>query len=135
VTEPEPLPLDHPLRTLPRVLLTPHAAWYSEEAEPELRRRAARTIVQALRESGLQRSSTRRCGVKPTTPLPGPAASVLFEEGPAKPLDNRLPFMIRALYPFLHMRVVHATSNPGPPTRQPPDAVIVSRRERNTSRL
>ena len=34
---------------LPRVLLTPHAAWYSEEAEPELRRRAARTIVQALR--------------------------------------------------------------------------------------
>jgi len=49
VTEPEPLPLDHPIRTLPRVLLTPHAAWYSEEAEPELRRRAARTIVQALR--------------------------------------------------------------------------------------
>ncbi len=49
VTDPEPLPLDHPLRTLPRVLLTPHAAWYSEDAEPELRRRAARTIVQALR--------------------------------------------------------------------------------------
>ena len=49
VTDPEPLPLDHPLRALPRVLLTPHAAWYSEEAEPELRRRAARTIVQALR--------------------------------------------------------------------------------------
>jgi D-3-phosphoglycerate dehydrogenase len=49
VTEPEPLPLDHPLRCLPRVLITPHAAWYSEDAEPELRRRAARTIVQALR--------------------------------------------------------------------------------------
>lgn len=49
VTEPEPLPLDHPIRTLPRVLLTPHAAWYSEEAEPDLRRRAARTVVQALR--------------------------------------------------------------------------------------
>jgi D-3-phosphoglycerate dehydrogenase len=49
VTEPEPLPLDHPIRHLPRVLLTPHAAWYSEEAEPELRRRAARTVVQALR--------------------------------------------------------------------------------------
>jgi D-3-phosphoglycerate dehydrogenase len=41
--------MDHALRSLPRVLLTPHAAWYSEEAEPELRRRAARTIVQALR--------------------------------------------------------------------------------------
>jgi len=49
VTDPEPLPLDHPIRTLPRVLVTPHAAWYSEEAEPELRRRAARTIVEALR--------------------------------------------------------------------------------------
>jgi len=49
VTEPEPLPMDHALRSLPGVLLTPHAAWYSEEAEPELRRRAARTIVQALR--------------------------------------------------------------------------------------
>lgn len=49
VTEPEPLPLDHPLRGLARVLITPHAAWYSEDAEPELRRRAARTVVQALR--------------------------------------------------------------------------------------
>jgi D-3-phosphoglycerate dehydrogenase / 2-oxoglutarate reductase len=49
VTEPEPLPLDHPIRTLPRVLLTPHTAWYSEDSEPELRRRAARTVVQALR--------------------------------------------------------------------------------------
>ena len=49
VTDPEPLPMGHALRSLPRVLLTPHAAWYSEEAEPELRRRAARTIVQVLR--------------------------------------------------------------------------------------
>jgi len=49
VTDPEPLPMDHPIRNLPRVLVTPHAAWYSEEAEPELRRRAARTIVEALR--------------------------------------------------------------------------------------
>ena len=49
VIEVEPLPLDHPIRRLPRVLLTPHAAWYSEESEPELRRRAARIVVQALR--------------------------------------------------------------------------------------
>ena len=48
VIEPEPLPPDHPIRSLPRVLITPHAAWYSEDAEPELRRMAARTIVQAL---------------------------------------------------------------------------------------
>jgi D-3-phosphoglycerate dehydrogenase / 2-oxoglutarate reductase len=49
VVEVEPLPMDHPIRSLPRVLLTPHAAWYSEESEPELRRRAARTVAQALR--------------------------------------------------------------------------------------
>jgi D-3-phosphoglycerate dehydrogenase len=49
VFEAEPLPQDHPLRSLPRVLLTPHAAWYSVGAERELRRRSARTVVQALR--------------------------------------------------------------------------------------
>ncbi|MBI4573735.1 MAG: C-terminal binding protein, partial [candidate division NC10 bacterium] len=49
VFEAEPLPQDHALRSLPHVLLTPHAAWYSEESERELRRRAARTVVQALR--------------------------------------------------------------------------------------
>lgn len=48
VLEMEPLPADHPIRRLPRVLLTPHAAWYSEESEPELRRRAARIAVQVL---------------------------------------------------------------------------------------
>ncbi len=49
VFEAEPLPQDHPLRGLPRVLLTPHAAWYSVDSERELRRRSARTVVQALR--------------------------------------------------------------------------------------
>ena len=49
VIELEPLPMDHPIRSVPRVLLTPHAAWYSESSEPELRRRAARTVAQALR--------------------------------------------------------------------------------------
>jgi len=49
VFEAEPLPQDHPLRSLPRVLLTPHAAWYSVDSEQELRRRSARTVVQALR--------------------------------------------------------------------------------------
>ncbi len=48
VLEVEPLPLDHPIRTLPRVLLTPHAAWFSEQAEPELRRRSAQILAQAL---------------------------------------------------------------------------------------
>jgi len=49
VFEAEPLPQEHPLRSLPRVLLTPHAAWYSVDSEQELRRRSARTVVEALR--------------------------------------------------------------------------------------
>jgi D-3-phosphoglycerate dehydrogenase len=48
VFETEPLPQDHPLRNLPSVLLTPHAAWYSADSEQELRRRSARTVVKAL---------------------------------------------------------------------------------------
>jgi len=42
----EPLATDHPLARHPRVLLTPHAAFYSIEAEVELRRKAALNIVQ-----------------------------------------------------------------------------------------
>ena len=32
VTEPEPLPVDHPLRSHPLALVTPHASFYSAEA-------------------------------------------------------------------------------------------------------
>jgi D-3-phosphoglycerate dehydrogenase len=41
----EPPPADHPLLADPRALLTPHVAWYSAEAEVELRRKAARNVV------------------------------------------------------------------------------------------
>jgi D-3-phosphoglycerate dehydrogenase len=41
----EPPPDDHPLLTHPRALITPHVAWYSAEAEVELRRKAAQNIV------------------------------------------------------------------------------------------
>jgi D-3-phosphoglycerate dehydrogenase / 2-oxoglutarate reductase len=41
----EPPPKDHPLLTHPRALITPHVAWYSAEAEVELRRKAAQNIV------------------------------------------------------------------------------------------
>src|SRR5581483_8392091 len=41
----EPLPRGSPLAADPRVILTPHAAFYSIEAERELRRKAARNIV------------------------------------------------------------------------------------------
>jgi D-3-phosphoglycerate dehydrogenase len=42
----EPLATSHPLAQHPRVLLTPHAAFYSTAAEIELRRKAAMNIVQ-----------------------------------------------------------------------------------------
>ena len=40
VSEPEPLPPDHPLRTLPNVLWTPHVAGPTEDELPELTRMA-----------------------------------------------------------------------------------------------
>lgn len=45
----EPPPPDHPLLKLDNVLLTPHAAFNSEEALAELQEKAARHVVQALR--------------------------------------------------------------------------------------
>jgi D-3-phosphoglycerate dehydrogenase len=45
----EPPPSGHPLLTHPRALLTPHVAWYSEQAESELRRKAAQNIVEWAR--------------------------------------------------------------------------------------
>jgi len=49
VTEEEPPPTDHPLRTHPRAVLTPHMAFYSVEAQAELQRRAAEEVARALR--------------------------------------------------------------------------------------
>ena len=45
----EPIPRDSPLVSHPRVILTPHAAFYSVEAERELRRKAAQNIVSWVR--------------------------------------------------------------------------------------
>ncbi len=45
VTEPEPLPADHPLRSHPRAIVTPHMAFYSAEAQDELKRRSADEIA------------------------------------------------------------------------------------------
>ena len=41
----EPVARDSPLLAHPRVILTPHAAFYSVEAEKELRRKAAQNII------------------------------------------------------------------------------------------
>jgi phosphoglycerate dehydrogenase-like enzyme len=49
VFEVEPLKADHPLRTDPRALITPHAAYYSIESESELKHRAAEEVARAFR--------------------------------------------------------------------------------------
>lgn len=45
VFEPERLPPDHPLLTLPNLVATPHVAFYSEESVLELERKAARNVA------------------------------------------------------------------------------------------
>ena len=48
VYEQEPLPLDSPLRELPGVILSPHAAWYSPEALTDLPRLATQQVIEFL---------------------------------------------------------------------------------------
>lgn len=48
VFEQEPLPTDSPLFKLPNTVLTPHAAWYSEESHVELKRRTAQNAADVL---------------------------------------------------------------------------------------
>lgn len=48
VTEDEPISIDSPLLKMNNVIITPHSAWYSEEAMVELRKKAALNIVQVL---------------------------------------------------------------------------------------
>ncbi|MBI4839974.1 MAG: C-terminal binding protein [candidate division NC10 bacterium] len=44
VQEVEPMPADHPLATLDNLILTPHAAWYSEGSIVELKRKVATAV-------------------------------------------------------------------------------------------
>lgn len=48
VTNPEPLPPHHPLRSLPQCLVTPHFAYRSREAIDEVRQRVARAALALL---------------------------------------------------------------------------------------
>lgn len=41
----EPPPADHPILTHPRVVVTPHTAWYSQQAAADLRRLTAENVV------------------------------------------------------------------------------------------
>lgn len=49
VTDPEPLPPDHPLRSLPNVLFTPHVAGPTEDELPNLTRTALTDLARVLR--------------------------------------------------------------------------------------
>ena len=48
VTETEPIPKDHPLLQLENAVVTPHVAWYSEEAVLSLQRKAAEEVAGIL---------------------------------------------------------------------------------------
>jgi D-3-phosphoglycerate dehydrogenase len=45
----EPPPPDHPLLHEPRIMITPHTGWYSEDANHDVRVRAAEEVVRVLR--------------------------------------------------------------------------------------
>jgi D-3-phosphoglycerate dehydrogenase len=49
VLETEPLEPGSPLLAMEQVIVTPHAAWYSEEGRSDLKRRAAEEAVRVLR--------------------------------------------------------------------------------------
>ncbi|MCF6336227.1 MAG: C-terminal binding protein [Spirochaetales bacterium] len=49
VFEVEPLPEDSPLRDLGNVILSDHAAWYSEESKVELKTKAASNVISVLK--------------------------------------------------------------------------------------
>ncbi|WP_418605456.1 C-terminal binding protein [Georgenia sp. SUBG003] len=48
VFETEPLPADHPLTQFDRVVLTPHAGFYTEESYAELKRRTVQNVVDVV---------------------------------------------------------------------------------------
>lgn len=55
VFEDEPLPVDSPLRRHPKIILTDHTAWYSEESQQQLQKSAAEEVVRVC-TGGLPRS-------------------------------------------------------------------------------
>lgn len=59
VFETEPLPVDHPLRTNPKAIITPHMSYYSNESEPDLIRLVAEEVARALRGEPLLNPLTK----------------------------------------------------------------------------
>ncbi len=72
VFEREPLPAGSPLRDLPGVILSPHAAWYSPEALTDLPRLATQQVIEFL--AGAE--------VPNVVNAPAPAAAIPARGGP-----------------------------------------------------
>jgi len=60
VVEEEPIRPDHPLLSMEQVILTPHMAWYSEEAMEELRTKAAEAVREVLQHGRYPRYLVNR---------------------------------------------------------------------------
>ena len=54
VFDPEPLPMEHPLRRRNTAILTSHIGWFSDQSVPKLKRLAAEEVVRALRGEALR---------------------------------------------------------------------------------
>jgi D-3-phosphoglycerate dehydrogenase len=67
----EPPRSRHPVLDSPRALVTPHVGWYSEEAEIELRRKAAGNVVAWARTGRPRYAVVEGTPVGPTGAAPG----------------------------------------------------------------
>ena len=68
VVEEEPIRPDHPLLSMEQVILTPHMAWYSEEAMEELRTKAAEAVREVLQHGRYPRYLVNREVMKQASP-------------------------------------------------------------------
>ena len=73
VVDPEPPPADHPLRTLPNAIVTPHAAFLSSRSEREAREKACEQVVTALRGQAPEFVVNAEVLERPTCRLRAPA--------------------------------------------------------------
>ena len=69
VTDPEPLPPDHPLLHRDDVIVTPHVASGTDDGKRRIFRTALDQVVsRSRRGDGRRTSSTPRCGTQSRTP-------------------------------------------------------------------
>lgn len=61
----EPLPIDHPLRSLRNVIITPHCAYYSEQSLERMKRHTARAVASVLTGRAVDPSDLFRFIVPP----------------------------------------------------------------------